>query len=804
MLTDRNLLLATEALRKQLIDAAQLADACLIWQQRRDVSLGELLVELGWIKPDDKIWLESLIDAQRAAQNAATQMFIDEAQPDTTPTLDQNAGSTILTWNAPILADPSNSPPPVGSDRYDIGQLHAEGGIGRIWLAYDSQLNRNVAIKTLRPEFLEQARVRNRFLQEAQITGQLEHPGIVPVYELGAQPESHQIFYAMRFVRGRTLVQAARDFHQRRRAGESDGLELVALLSAFVTVCNTVAYAHSRGVIHRDLKGENVLLGDFGEVLLLDWGVAKIVERSETETAPETESPSHDGPVDQTLHGDVIGTPAYMAPEQAEGRLDEINQRTDLYGLGAILYEILTGQPPFTGSNTIELLQKVLRDEPIAPRLIWPEVPAGLEAICLQALAKNPQARHASASVLAQQVQAWQETQRRQAEEALRRQGEILQSILDNMGEGLLVTDEQGRLMLMNPAAERLLGAADPGTSHEEMFARFEIFLADGVTRCLERDLPSARAIRGEVVDDAELLIVAHGATEGRWMSANARALKNRDCSAQGAVVVLRDITERRRAAEELRRSRERFELAVQGSQDGLWDWDLQTNEVYYSPRWKSILGYEDHEIAHRLDEWEARLHPDEREQVLAANYAHINGTTSHYEYEYRLRHKNGSFRWILARGVALRDAQGKAYRMAGSHVDITGWKELERQLQESQERYRTLLEATPYGLLMAGPDGRIAQANAEAARLLGVSLDEIMRSTLDELWARAARPGKLPAAPHAAAWPDSVTILGFRQPDGTVNWLSAASHPIGPDDAPDRFGQAIVLRVLPPEQIAG
>src|SRR5262249_10948608 len=153
---------------------------------------------------------------------------------------------------------------------------------------------------------------------------------------------------------------------------------------------------------------------------------------------------------------------------------------------------------------------------------------------------------------------------------------------------------------------------------------------------------------------------------------------------------------------------RERFELAVQGSQDGLWDWDLQTNEVFFSPRWKAIIGYEDHEIAHRLEEWETRLHPNERERVLAANYAHADGLTPHYEHEYRLRHKDGSYRWILARGVALRDKKGKAYRMAGSHVDVTARKENEQALKESEDRYQALMACLHVGILVLDADGKI------------------------------------------------------------------------------------------------
>src|SRR5262249_37136579 len=145
-----------------------------------------------------------------------------------------------------------------------------------------------------------------------------------------------------------------------------------------------------------------------------------------------------------TAQGDIIGTPAYMAPEQAEGRLEQIDERTDVYGLGAMLYEILTGQPPFTGASSLEVLQQAIRANPAAPRELWPEVPRALEEACLKAVAKDPAQRYARAEELAQEVQRWQDVQRRRAEEALRRQTEILRSILNSMSEGVLVSDEAG------------------------------------------------------------------------------------------------------------------------------------------------------------------------------------------------------------------------------------------------------------------------------------------------------------------------------------------------------------------------
>jgi PAS domain S-box-containing protein len=330
----------------------------------------------------------------------------------------------------------SDSPPPTAplgnnslEGRYVFTGLHASGGIGRVWLARDRQLDREVAIKELFPDKAGNAKIAARFIREAQLTGQLEHPGVVPVYELASRTGTDQPFYAMKFVRGRTLTSAVGAYHSKRAQGGADSLEFVALLTAFTAVSNTIAYAHSRGVLHRDLKGANVILGDFGEVIVLDWGLAKLLGQPEADRGPGPPADTQDPGL--TVEGEIVGTPAYMAPEQAEGRLEQIDQRTDIFGLGAILYEILAGQPPFTGLNTLEVLQKAIRGSPAPPREFWPEVPVGLEEICLKAMAKDPAQRYASAADLAHEVQHWQEVQRRRAEEALRASEEQYHSLAD-------------------------------------------------------------------------------------------------------------------------------------------------------------------------------------------------------------------------------------------------------------------------------------------------------------------------------------------------------------------------------------
>src|SRR5439155_3131218 len=180
--------------------------------------------------------------------------------------------------------------PPNRGPRYRPIRLHRTGGLGHVWLARDSVLGRDVALKELRSDRVGDSRLRARFLQEARITGQLEHPSIVPLYDLigdvdeGGDSENPR--YTMRFVAGRTLSEAIQDYHRKRRDGRVTALDLGALLDAFVAVCHAIAYAHSRKVLHRDIKGSNIVLGDFGEVFVLDWGLAKVL--GEPDASAET------------------------------------------------------------------------------------------------------------------------------------------------------------------------------------------------------------------------------------------------------------------------------------------------------------------------------------------------------------------------------------------------------------------------------------------------------------------------------------------------------------------------------------
>ena len=292
-------------------------------------------------------------------------------------------------------------------------RYHAAGALGEVFLARNAELNRDVALKFLKPSRNRDAESVRRFLREAEVTSRLEHPGVVPIYALGTD-EAGSPCYAMRFVRGATLQDAIDAFHAPRnsdRKASEQSLALRELLNRFVSICNTVGYAHSRGILHRDLKPRNVMLGKFDETLVVDWGLAKPFERGESaETAGEDmlmPGPSHAGNGPETPTVGVVGTVAYMSPEQAEARSDLVGPASDLFSLGAILYTILTGQVPYRGAAYAEILQRVKRCEFPRPREVKPEVPRALEAVCLKAMAAMPAQRYGTVLELAAEVKRW-------------------------------------------------------------------------------------------------------------------------------------------------------------------------------------------------------------------------------------------------------------------------------------------------------------------------------------------------------------------------------------------------------------
>jgi serine/threonine protein kinase/tetratricopeptide (TPR) repeat protein len=304
--------------------------------------------------------------------------------------------------------------PSAGAGRYHVLRPLARGGLGEVFLAHDEELDREVALKEIQAPFADDPASRTRFVREGKVTGGLEHPGIVPVYGLGVRSDGRP-YYAMRFIKGQSLRDAITAFHKADVPGRDPGERSLAqhqLLRRFIDVCNAIAYAHSRGVVHRDLKPDNVMLGSFGETLVVDWGLARAFgQADEAADAAEARPAAPASPAGSnqavTQAGAVIGTPAYMSPEQAGGKGAELGPAADVYSLGATLYCLLTGKAPIEEPDVLLTLVRVQFGEFPPPRQVNRRVPAALEAVCLKAMALRPRDRYASARDLANDLEHW-------------------------------------------------------------------------------------------------------------------------------------------------------------------------------------------------------------------------------------------------------------------------------------------------------------------------------------------------------------------------------------------------------------
>jgi serine/threonine protein kinase len=440
--SDHNILFGMLALQMDLVSRDELIAALQNWMLDKSRRLDELLVEAGVIDEQSQQVLLPLVDLHIrqhegdarqsiAAVPVASDVIQELKESDdsdvqaslahvSTGALDQDTGASLAGYSQETLIVRKRGKPQFDGDRFELVERHAEGGIGRVSIARDLALNREVAFKELKPGFASDRSARQRFVLEAEITGRLEHPGIVPVYASG-RLDDERPFYAMKFVRGTSLRDAIRDFHESydELPDRDQTLRFRDLLMRFVSVCHTLDYTHARGVVHRDIKPANIMLGEFGETLVVDWGLAKAIGRAETHAPSPAESTLHpeaEADVLATQDGSVIGTLYYMSPEQAAGNIGEVDWLSDVYSLGATLYELLTGIPSIVAGQPREewsrtpmdeILRRVREGDFPRPRDVLPRVPGALNAICMRAMQVHKRDRYQSAGELAVDVESW-------------------------------------------------------------------------------------------------------------------------------------------------------------------------------------------------------------------------------------------------------------------------------------------------------------------------------------------------------------------------------------------------------------
>ncbi len=412
------------ALQTGLITQTALVAAFHAWTQARNQPMGAILVEQGALDASRRALIEGLVGehlklhgndpekslAALGAGPSTRERLAAIGDPDLDASLARVGPSQHDDGRAGLTMSLPTGDATSAGKRFRIVRNHAKGGLGEVFVAVDAEFNREVALKEIQLTHAHDPVSRARFLLEAEITGGLEHPGIVPVYGLGTYADGRP-YYAMRFIKGDSLKEAIAAFHADDSLKRDPGrrsLELRKLLRRFLDVCNAIEYAHQRGVLHRDLKPGNIMVGRYGETLVVDWGLARIKGNADYGVASDesTLKPLSAGSA-ETLPGSALGTPGYMSPEQAAGEYERLGPWSDVNSHGATLHYLLTGKSPFGGRDVGAILRAAQKGDFPRPREAEPSIDVVLEAVCLKAMALKPEDRYGSPRALADDIERW-------------------------------------------------------------------------------------------------------------------------------------------------------------------------------------------------------------------------------------------------------------------------------------------------------------------------------------------------------------------------------------------------------------
>ncbi len=572
----------------------------------------------------------------------------------------------------------------------------------------------------------------------------------------------------MKFVKGRTLAEVIEDYHQWRRELGKTGVtsRLVQLLNQFVSVCNTIAFAHSRQVIHRDLKAENVIVGDFGEVVVLDWGLAKRLTEQETTDVllddaykatldtgqgRETKSPSH------TMQGDRLGTPAYMSPEQARGEIALVDKRSDVYGLATILYEILVGDPPFLGNSIIAVLENIIHDKPTPPGERVKGVPREIEAACLKGLAKKRDDRQQSANELGEQIQAWI------AERAERHRTEQERERFFNLSLDLLtIIDTKGRLTQSNPAWETLLG-----WSADELQGKsvWDLIDPDDHARAM---LNHERILSGEALSEIEYRCRCKDGSR-RWVLWNAKLIPGES----SIYLVGRDITERKQ-------TEQTFQELLDSAPDAMVVINDTGSIVLVNNQLERLFGYSREELlGSPIETLVPKPYRAKHPRHVADYFAAPSVRPMASGLDLLGERKDGS---VFPVEVSLSPVETEQGRLVSCAVrDVTERKKERRELQ-------ALLESAPDAMVVVDVNRQIRFVNSQTERIFGFERSELLGEFIEILLPerfRAGHPDKFKSfIQDCRVRPMGAGLKLFgRRKDGTEFPVEISLSPVETDD---------------------
>lgn len=718
-MTDHNLLFGLIAMQSDLISMRQFVDVCTLWGSRKDSSLADILIEQGWLIEDDRDHIEYLLKRRLKKSGGDVRKSLSSMPDSLRSALESLGDEDIQSTLSGVSQEPrittaiQISPSDIPEDRITRRGLHSSGGIGHVWLAHDKVLDREIALKELKADQAHSEINRQRFFREARITAQLTHPGTVPVYDF--VDDGKRSYYTMKFVRGRTFSEEIQNYHKWRIKENQTGVtsRLLHLLNQFVSICNTIAYAHSKQIIHRDLKTENVIVGDFGEVAVLDWGLAKHLEEMESVTdliasdyaATIVSNPDESITSSQTMQGEKLGTPAYMSPEQARGEIGMVDKRSDVYGLAAMLYEILVGEPPFLGNSIVAVLERVIHDKPQPPSESVDGLPRELEQICLRGLFKKCEDRQQSAIEIGDEIQAWI------AERAERKRTEQERERFFNLSLDLLaILDAGGRLSLTNPAWESVLGWT---TEELQGMSVWELIQPS--------EHPRAKRNHERILSGESLTAIEYkcrhkdGSHNSIWILWNAKLIPGES----SIYLVGRDITERKR-------TEQTFHDLLESAPDAMVVVNESGTIVLVNAQLEKLFGYDRSELLGKQIE---SLVPEqfraEHPQKVAGFIKQPSARPMASGLNLLAERRDGEIFPVEISLSPVKTEQGMLVSCAVRDITLR---------MKEQNKIQALLDSAPDAMVVVNRQRQIEFVNSQAERLFGYQRQELLGQEIEIL----------------------------------------------------------------------